>query len=131
MSKKIRRKFTDEVKKTAVNDYVSGAKQALQIATDLGVEVQTIYRWKTHLDEKAKGIRVRELEDHGCSLEMAKRISQLEDEISAYQKKVAEQTILIDLLKKIQNPMNLQPMSEFSGLIATTKKLGQNKRRVK
>jgi len=131
MTKKTRKKFLKEEKKTAVDDYVSGRRSAQQIADDLEIDVQYIYRWKILLDEEAKGLIIEELEKQGCPPEMAKKISQMEEEISLYQKKVAEQSVIIDLLKKLRNPKSLAPESELSGLIATTRKLDQKKGRVK
>jgi transposase-like protein len=130
MTKKPRKAFSKEEKKKAVDDYVSGKRSAQQVADDLSVDVHYIYRWKIQFDEESKGLRIEELEKQGISREAAKKISQMEDEISVYQKKVAEQSVIIDLLKKIQNSTNLAPESELSGLIATTKKLDRKKGRV-
>lgn len=131
MTRKPRKTFSKEEKKKAVEDYVSGKRSAQQVADDLSVDVHYIYRWKIQFDEELKGLRIEELEKQGISREAAKKISQMEDEISEYQKKVAEQSIIIDLLKKIQSSTSLAPESELSGLIATTKKLDRKKGRVK
>lgn len=131
MTKKTRKKFTEQEKRVAVNDYVSGAKTAQQIATELGTDTHAIYRWKTLFEEEAKGVRIEELERQGCSPQMAKRMALQEEEIALYQKKVAEQAVIIDLLKKLRSQKNSAPESELSGLIATTKKSDRNKRRLK
>lgn len=52
MTKKTRRKFSEEVKSKAVADYLSGTKSANQIAQELGVEVHVIYNWRASSDEK-------------------------------------------------------------------------------
>ena len=131
MTKKSRRKFTIEQKKKAVDDYVSGRNSAAQVAAHLGVDPQMIYRWRVQFDEQAKDERINELESEGHTRSQAKRIQQLEDEVAEYQKKVAELTIANDLLKKLRMSRNYQPESELTGLIATTRKLDQKRRRVK
>ena len=93
--------------------------------------VGVIYRWRVQLDEKAKGARIDELEAQGMSSQMARKMLQMEAEIEEYQKKVAQQAIIIDLLKKLQEPTTSQPESELTGLIDTTRKLGRSKRRAK
>ena len=123
MTKKTRRKFTQEQKDRALEDYLSGARSAQQIAEDLQTDVQTIYRWKVAREEKAKGIRLDELVDEGNSIDQAQRILDLELELEAYQKKVAEQAVMLDLLKKSRGLSYLPQESELTGLIKTTRKL--------
>lgn len=131
MAKKTRKKFSEEEKRKAVTDYVSEARTAQQIANELGTDIQAIYRWRTFYDEQKKGLRLSELQAEGSSQELAERIIRLQDEVEAYQKKVAEQAIMLDLLKKLRMSGRFQPESELSGLIATTKKLDLKKKRVK
>lgn len=117
--------FTDEQKQQAVNEYVSGKRRAEDIANDLGVPQGYLYKWRVQLDEQAKGARVEELESMGHSKYEARKIQSLEDEIEEYKKKVAEQSLIIDLLKKLQTPKHSQPESELTGLIRTTKNLNR------
>ena len=131
MIRKLRKKVSREQKQQAVDDYLNGKKSAKELADELGVQQQVIYKWKTSFEENSKGVRVHELEDNGCPPEMAKRMSQLEDEVIEYQKKVAEQSLVIDLLKKLRQQGNLPPEKELNGLIATMKLLEQKKRPVK
>lgn len=131
MAKKTRKKFTEEEKRQAVADYVSGARTAQTIANELGTDIQAIYRWRTFYDEQRKDLRLSELQAEGSSQELAERIIRLQDEVEAYQKKVAEQAIMLDLLKKLRTSGRFQPESELSGLIATTKKSDLKKKRVK
>ncbi len=131
MTKKTRRKFTQEQKDRALEDYLSGARSAQQIAEDLQTDVQTIYRWKVAREEKAKGIRLDELVDEGNSIDQAQRILDLELELEAYQKKVADQAVMLDLLKKSRGLSYLPQESELTGLIKTTRKLDRKKRRSK
>ena len=129
MDKKKRRKFTQEQRDQAVENYLSGARSAQKIADDLGIEVQRIYRWKTVKEEKAKGSRIEELIAEGNSKETASRILNMELELEEYKKKLAEQIMIVELLKKIHDPSPCE--SELTGLINTTKKLDQKRRRVK
>ena len=63
MTKRTRRKFTNEQKDKAVEIYLSGEKTAAEIAKDLDCDVQNIYTWKTVAEEKRKGLRLEELID--------------------------------------------------------------------
>jgi transposase-like protein len=131
MSKKTRKKFTKEERDQAVADYLSGEKTAPQIAKELDTDVQNIYRWKTVQGERKKGLRIDELMADGNSKETAKKLLEKELEIEMYQKKIAEQSIIIDLLKKLQTPEDYQPESELTGLIRTTRKSVQKRKQLK
>lgn len=117
--------FTDEQKQAAVDEYVSGRKRAEDIARELEIPQGYLYKWRVQLEEKAKGARVEELESMGHSKNDARKIQSMEDELEEYKKKVAEQSLIIDLLKKLQTPKSLQPESELTGLIRTTKNLNR------
>lgn len=131
MSKKTRRKFTQDQRDKAVDDYLSGERSASQIAIDLDTDVQTIYRWKVLREEKLKGARVHELLDEGQSRDSVQRIYELEQELEEYKRKLAEQVVINDLLKKSPRSIALVQESELTGLIRTTKKLGRKKGRAK
>jgi transposase-like protein len=131
MTKKTRRKFTDQEKEKAVAEYLSGTKSAKDIAQELGVEVHAIYHWRASMDDKKRESRLSGLTSQGVPKEVAERLIRQQEEIEAYQKKVAEQAVIIDLLKKLQTSSNFPPESELSGLIATMKKSDQKKKRVK
>lgn len=131
MGRKPRRQFTDEQKRRAVDEYVSGRRTVEQIAAELNVNSGMIYKWRVQLDEKAKGARIDELESQGLSTQAARKILQLEAEIEEYQKKVAQQSVIIDLLKKLQTSPNSQPESELTGLIDTAKRLARSKKPAK
>jgi len=120
-----------ELKRKAVDDYVSGRKTAAEVAAEHGVSPSHIYKWRIQFDEKAKGARVEELEDQGLSTKAARKVLALEAEIEEYQKKVAQQAVIIDLLKKLQTPKNSQPESELTGLIDTTKRLARSRKPAK
>ena len=129
MTKKNRKRLPDDVKAKAVADYVSGAKSAAEIAKELGVDVQYIYQWRSAQNEKTRDLNIAGFMAEGVPPEVAKRLIQQQEEIEAYQKKVAELSVMVDLLKKLRLSKNFQPESELSGLIATTKKLDRNKGR--
>ena len=132
MSKKEpRRKFTDEQKRSAVDAYVSGAKSVVEVAVELQVAPELVYKWKSDFELKRRKANIKKVTDSGVSHAVALKLQQQEDEIVAYQKKVAEQAIIIDLLKKLQTSISSARDSESIGLIDTVKKLDQNKKPVK
>lgn len=131
MTKKTRRKFTAEDKARAVSDYIAGVRSAQQIAQDLGIEVHSIYQWRAASDEKKRGLRLSELQSGGADPDLAERVLRQEEEIAIYQKKVAELSVMVDLLKKLQTSGPYQPESELSGLIAITKKSDRKRKRSK
>lgn len=131
MGRKPRRTFTDEQKRTAVDDYVSGRKNAAEVAALNEVPVSVIYKWRVQLGEQAKGARIEELESQGLSTQAARKLLQMEAEIEAYQKKVAEQAVIIDLLKKLQTSTILPPESELTGLIDALKKSARSRKPAK
>jgi transposase-like protein len=131
MKRKPRRQFTDEQKRMAVDDFVSGRKTAAEVAAEYEVPAGVIYKWRVWLDEKAKGARVDDLEAQGINSQAARKILQMEAEIEEYQKKVAQQAIIIDLLKKLQKSPSSQPESELTGLIDTAKKLARSRKQPK
>ena len=119
------------MKQKAVEEFVSGRKSAALVAAECGVTTAHIYKWRVQLSERAKGARIEELEAEGMSNQAARKILEQQAIIEEYQKKVAQQTIIIDLLKKLQTSGNYQPESELTGLIETTKKLARSKKPVK
>lgn len=131
MGRKPRRKFTDEQKQKAVSEHLSGSKPAEQIALENDVEVGVIYKWKAQFNAAAKGQRVEELESQGMPSQMARKMLQMEAEIEEYQKKVAELTIINDLLKKLQTSPPSVRESELAGLIETTRRLARAKKPAK
>lgn len=122
MSKKPRRKFTDEKKKEILDAYISGSKSASELAQEHQISQGLIYQWKSDQSLKDRNNRIDELTEEGMTRAMAIKIQQQEAEIEAYQKKVAEQAVIIDLLKKLQTSNSYQSVSELTGLIGTTKK---------
>jgi transposase-like protein len=123
MSKKgPRRKFSEETKRKAVDEYLSGTKSAMEVATELTISVGLLYRWKAEFEQVAKTERIEDLTTAGATRAMAIKIQQQEEEIAHYQKTVAELTLINDLLKKLQTSRVSARESELTGLIATHKK---------
>ena len=121
---KARRKFTREEKLKAISDYKLGKRSARQIAIDFGSkDLNLVYRWKYELEESSKGERVEELKSNGHAADAAKRIRELETEIFEYQKIVAEQAVILELLKKHRNQKTSVFEKRSSGLTDTIKQL--------
>lgn len=131
MTKKYRKRVSPEQKEKALDEYVSGAKSAQEIAEELDTDVNNVYRWKTVREEKAKGARIEELMDQGGTLAQAKRILELEQELEEYKKVLAQEIVINNLLKKLQTSNSSAPESELTGLIKTTRKLDQKRRPAK
>lgn len=129
--KKSRRSFSDETKRAAVDAYVSGRKTPLEVANELNIAVGLLYKWRTDMSDAGKEARVKKLEDEGVSPDHAKRILELEEQVAEYQKKVGEQAVMIDLLKKLRQSPNFRPESELTGLIEITKALDPKRKRSK
>jgi transposase-like protein len=128
------KKFFDEkTKRQAVDDYVSGRRSAQEVADSLGIRLGMIYKWRVQLDERDKGARIEELEEKAqVSPEAAARmIADLQAEIVEYQKKLAEQTVIADLLKKRLHSKSSQERSELTGLIETLERAAQKRGRAK
>lgn len=131
MTRKTRKKYPEDVKARAVTDYLSGSKTAIQIAKELGVEAHVIYAWRAAADDKKRNQGLLGLQSEGFSAEASEVITRKNEEIEIYQKKVAELSVMVDLLKKLQTSGSYQSESELSGLIATTKKSERKRRRAK
>ena len=130
MAKKAKRQFKPEDKARAVDDYIAGRRSAAQIAAELGCAPNLIYRWKAEADSARRDERVSEIEASGIrDPRDIRRILDLEDELEAYKKTVAEQTVLIDLLKKLDQSKSSQRESELIGLIRTSKSSAQKRKR--
>jgi len=78
-------KFTDEKIVRAVREIESGAVSQAEMARRLGVNVQTVYRWK----ERFSGLEVNE----------AKRLRSLEEENARLKKLLAETLLDKEILQ--------------------------------
>lgn len=131
MQKRVRRHFSDEQKRKAVDDFVSGRKSAEQVAAENDVSSGMIYKWRVQLDEQAKGVRIDELQSQGTRPEDARRIQELENELDEYKKQLAEKTVIAELLKKRLQSKNSQQRSELTGLIETLELAARKRKPVK
>ncbi len=131
MGRKPKRHFSEEQKQKAVEDYVSGRRTAAQIAAEMNIAVTQIYKWKVFFEERSKGQRVDELESQGVPRDQALKVQKLEEELEEYKRKVGEQTIVIDLLKKLQTSRSSVYESAVTGLIDTIKKSAPRKKHLK
>jgi transposase-like protein len=128
--KKRRTNYDLDYKRRIVGEYLSGAISARDLADREGLERGQIYKWRTQLEDHTRNERIGEIvEEEGVSLERARRIRELEDELAETQKKLAQTVLENDLLKK------LQPDSPFarrsSGYIETKQLLARSRGRAK
>ena len=125
-----RRKFDEQYKKQIVQEFLWGVRTAAEIAAAEGLFTGQIYRWKTQLENRQRQERIGEIQvDENVSWEQARRIRELEEELEAYKAKVADQAMVIDLLKK-SHP-NSASEKRSSGYIETKRSLGPRNGRAK
>jgi len=85
---KSRRKFSSEFKQTAIRQ-MAGGKSAAEVARALEVHPSDLYRWR------------RELEEHGVqAFTGAGRKRADDDRVAELERKVGQQTLEIDFLKR-------------------------------
>jgi transposase-like protein len=102
MGRRPRRTLTLEQKQDAVRRHLSGENTVHELAQELEVATGQIYKWKAQLEEHSEKQRVSQLTDAGWSESAARALREKELEIEAYQKKIAELTVINDLLKNSQ-----------------------------
>jgi transposase-like protein len=125
-----KRHFDLEYKKRIVAEFLTGDLKAKEIAQREGITVAFIYRWKIQLENREAMERISGLQqEEGYSPAQARKVRELEEEIEAYQKKVAELTLQNDLLKKVVP--SFQSEKRSSGYIEIRNALGRSPRRVK
>lgn len=128
--KKTRQYHDTDYKRRIVAEYLSGAISADDLAKREGLVRGQIYKWRTQLENRDRHDRIVEIADtEGVSLEQARKIRELEEELAATQTKLAQTLLENDLLKK------LQPNSPFasasSGYIDTKRRLARSSGRAK
>lgn len=128
--KKNKKKWPIELKKKIVQEYLSGGKTASEIAeaNGFGNDPGRIYKWRHELNQISQGEKIDVLKSEGYSFLQAKKIHELEQEIFEYQKKLAEQVLITDLLKKLHASKNSAPEKNVSGLTETMRLLAPNKK---
>jgi transposase-like protein len=128
---KTRKKYSEEIKRKAVDDFNSGAKNAQQIADELGFkDTSRIYYWKTLYSEESNGRTIPTQSPSGDNnSEMHRRLLELEMENEELKKSLGEKSLIIDLLKKI--PGNSVYEKNANGLMKTIKDVAAKKRHLK
>jgi transposase-like protein len=127
-TKKNRKKYDLEYKRKIVGEYLEGKLTAHQIAEREGLVPGQIYNWRVQMETRARHERVESIqaENPQSTLEQAKRIVELEEELEDYRQKVADQSMMIDLLKKLQpgSPYvkKLSGYAEIKGTLARPKR---------
>jgi len=128
--KKDRQQYDLDYKRRVVAEYLSGAISADDLARREGLMRGQIYKWRVQLERRDRIRHIETIaETEGVSIEQARRIRELEEELAATQQKLAQTMLEVDLLKK------LQPNSPFasasSGYIDTKRLLARSKGRAK
>jgi transposase-like protein len=128
--KKQRHHYELDYKRRIVQEYLAGVIPAQELARREGLERGQIYKWRVQLERRDRLSRIETIaETEGVSVEQARRIRELEEELAATQQRLAQTLLECDLLKK------LQPNSPFanasSGYIDTKRLLVRSRGRAK
>jgi transposase-like protein len=127
---KSRQHYDLEYKRRIVEEYLRGEITTNSLASREGLERGQIYRWKVQLEGQARDARIETIADtEGVTLDQARQIRELEEELEASQKKIAQLVLENDLLKKIQPNSPFERKS--SGYIETKQLLARSKGRAK
>lgn len=120
-----------EYKRRIVQEYLQGNIKSADLAEREGIERGQIYKWKIQLDNRARDERTMEIADtQGVSLEQARKIRELEEELEATQKKLAQTIVENELLKKLHQ--DYSPLGKrSSGYIETKQLVARSKGRAK
>lgn len=107
--KKSRQQYDLDYKRRIVAEYLSGTIPAEDLAKREGLVRGQIYKWRVQLERRDRMSRIETIaETEGVSIEQARRIRELEEELAATQQKLAQTVLEVELLKK------LQPSSPFA-----------------
>lgn len=128
--KTTRQYHSTEYKRRIVAEYLSGTISADALAQRESLVRGQIYKWRVQLEHRDRNERISEIADtEGVSIEQARKIRELEEELAATREKLAQTVLEVDLLKK------LQPNSPFargsSGYIDTKRLLARSRGRAK
>lgn len=119
-----------DYKRQIVAEYLAGKVSAEEISKREGLIRGQIYKWRVQLERRERLERIDAIaKSEGVSIEQARRIRELEEELAATQQKLAQTVIENDLLKK------LQPNSLFakrsSGYVETKQLVARSRGRAK
>src|SRR3989338_3135401 len=96
-----RSKYSEEIKRKAVEDFNSGKKTPQQLADELGYKDTTrIYSWKAQYAEESKGRQVPTEDPKDSNSDLLKRLAELEIENDELKKSLGEKSLIIDLLDR-------------------------------
>jgi transposase-like protein len=110
--KKSKQHYDLEYKRRIVREFLEGNIKSAALAEREGIERGQIYKWKTQLDNLARRERVDELVEDGASLDQARRIRELEEQLQATQKKLAQEVVERELLEELVKKTD--PSSAFA-----------------
>lgn len=100
--RKSKKHYDLEYKRRIVQEYLQGGIKSAALAEREGIERGQIYKWKIQLDNRDRAGRIEEIADsQGVSLEQARRVRELEEELEATQKKLAKQVVYNELLEEL------------------------------
>lgn len=100
--KKPKKHYDLEYKRRIVQEYLQGGIKSAVLAEREGIERGQIYKWKIQLDNLDRAGHIEEIADaQGISLDQARRIRELEEELEATQKKLAKQVVYNELLEEL------------------------------
>jgi transposase-like protein len=99
--KKPKQHYDIEYKRRIVQEFLQGEITAVALAEREGIERAQIYKWKIQLDHLARRGRVDDLIESGASIEQARRIRDLEEELQATQKKLAQTVVEKELFEEL------------------------------
>jgi transposase-like protein len=101
-TKKPRKYYDLDYKRRIIEEYLRGEITTNALAEREGLERGQIYSWKVQLAERARDARVEVIADaEGVSLDQARKIRDLEEELAATQKKLAQISIENELLGEL------------------------------
>jgi|JI10StandDraft_1071094.scaffolds.fasta_scaffold1007673_2 transposase-like protein len=126
---KNRKSFELEYKRKIVSEYLEGKLSASAIAEREGIERFQIYSWKSQLEGRAKEDRIEELSEAGHNPDDIRRLMDLEEELAAAKAKIADLTLVNDLLKKLHP--SFQSERKSSGFAELKRRVSLPKGRVK
>jgi transposase-like protein len=125
-----RKSYDLDYKRRIVSEYVSGQSSAEAIAERENLVRGQIYKWRVQLEQRGREERVEAIaQSEGVPIDQARRIRELEEELEATQRKLAQSVLEVDLLKK-SLPASLLA-SASSGYIDTKRLLARSKGRAK
>jgi len=125
--KNSKKQYDSEFKQRIVTEFIQGDLSAAEIAKREGIEAAHIYSWKSKFERQAKQKRIDVLVDEGSSIEAARRILELEEELVDAKQLIAAYAMANEFLKKIQTPAE----KKSSGYIETKRAWARSKWRAK